>query len=112
MRAFVAPRAGEKIGHKDGNDQPGENDQLDRARRAPRDEISGNRGESDNAAEKTRSDEGTMARCGQRILLCGRMHQHRNIVSYRRQQAHDPNARPNLQTRSPFFWSRIVSEAT
>jgi hypothetical protein len=53
-----------------------------------------------------------MARCGQRILLCGRMHQHRNIVSYRRQQAHDPNARPNLQTRSPFFWSRIVSEAT
>jgi hypothetical protein len=44
-----------------------------------------------------------MARCRQRILLSGRMHQRGNIVSYRRKQAHNPFARPNLQDALPIF---------
>ena len=112
MRAFVAAGARKKIGDENRDDQPGENHHLDGARRAARDEVSGKRGESDNAAQKPRGDESTMARCRQRILLCGRMHQRRNVVSYWRKQAHNPIARPALQTRSPFFLERIVSEAT
>jgi hypothetical protein len=47
-----------------------------------------------------------MTRCRQRILLSGRMHQRRNIVSYRRKQAHNPIARPNLQDALPIFLER------
>ena len=113
MCAFVVPGAREKMGDEDGNREPGEDHQLGRARRAAGNEINGKTAASaTKAAQKTRRDKRAMTRCRQRLLLGGRMHQRRNVVPYRRKQAHNPIARPSSQTRSPFFCSGIVSEAT
>ena len=85
--------------------------QFDHARRAADKQIDRERRQRDDAAEQTRRDKGAMPRRRQHILLRRRMHQRFDIIAYRREQAHVPNARPALQTRSPFSMARIVSEA-
>ena len=110
MGALVAPGAREEIGGEDRNDEPGEHDQLDRARRAARSEINRKRGQGDDAAEQARRDEGAMPRRGQRILLRRRMHQRLNIA---RTGANRPTipTHARLCRRAPPFLSRIVSDA-
>ena len=102
MCALVAAGARQKISREDRRDEPGKHHQFDRARRAAHDQIDRKRRQRDDAAEQPRRDEGAMTRRRQRILLRRRMHQRLDIVSYRREQAHVPDARPALQTRSPF----------
>ena len=102
MCAFVVPGAREKMGDEDGNREPGEDHQFGRARAAAN-EMNGNRGKRDQAAQKTRRDKRAMTRCRQRLLLGGRMHQRRNVVPYRRKQAHNPNRTPEISGRAPHF---------
>jgi hypothetical protein len=47
-----------------------------------------------------------MARRRQYILLCRRMHQARNIVSYWRKKAHDPDRTPGFADALPIFLLR------
>ena len=102
MRALVAAGARQKISDQDRHDQPGKSEQFDRARRAADQEIDRERRQRDDAAEQSRRDESAMPRRRQHVLLRRRMDQRFNIITYRREQAHFPIARPALQTR-PLF---------
>ena len=106
MRALIAAGTGQIVRDQDRNDEPGESDHFDRARRAADQEIGGKAGERDDAAEKARRNESAMARRGQHVALRGRMDQRVNIVTYRRKQAQFP-LHARLSRRAPFFlWAR------
>ena len=111
MGAFVLAGAREKIGDQNRCDQPGKDHHLEQARDAAHAQIDRERRQRDHAAEQPRRDEGAMARRRQCILLRRRMNQAVEVVPQRREQTHDPCARPPIGTRPLYLLGRIVSEA-
>ena len=78
---------------------------------APRDhQVDRKRRQRDDAAEQSRRDKGAMARRRQRIVLRRRVHKRRDIISYRREEAHVPDRTPGFADALPFFYRVIVSD--
>ena len=100
VRAFVAAGARQKVGGEDRHHEPGKDHQLDRGRRAAREEVNRERRQRDDAAEQPRRNKGAMPRRRQRVLLRRRVDKRFDIIPYWREEAHDPVARP-LCRRAP-----------